>query len=367
MNVPLSLIAELTHRCPLHCVYCSNPLKLSAERDELTTEQWGRVFHEAAGLGVLQLSLTGGEPLARRDIVKLVRAAREANLYVNLITSAIGLDGARLDSLIAAGLDHIQLSFQDSDEEAANEIAGARSHARKLAIASEIRKRKLAFTVNAVVHRKNLGRLEEIIAMAEELGAQRLEIANVQYYGWALANRAALLPTREQVGRSIEIVRAAQQRLADTMTIDFVAPDYHARYPKACMGGWASRAVLITPAGKALPCHAAEVIPSLEFPSVREKSLRWIWNDSPAFNKFRGEDWMQEPCRSCERRTIDFGGCRCQAFLLAADAAGADPVCTLSPQHAMIEAAIAGSANPEWIYREPKAPAKKQALVSLAI
>ncbi len=351
---PLSLIAEVTHRCPLHCVYCSNPLEMQARDRELPTETWTKVFASAAELGVLQLHLTGGEPLARPDLTALVAAGRQSKLYVNLITSGIGLDRDRLTALVDAGLDHIQLSFQDAEEDAANEIAGARAHARKVALAREIKRHRLAFTVNLVVHRRNLGRLEDMIALSEDLAADRLEIAHVQYYGWALRNRDALLPTRAQWEQSLEVINAARERLKGSMRVDFVGPDYYARYPKACMGGWGRSVMLIDPAGRALPCHAAGVIPGLQFDNVRQRDLRWIWEQSEAFQKFRGEDWMPEPCRSCDRRAQDFGGCRCQAMLLTGDAAATDPVCTLSPMHGIVEAAAAhvnGSAQAEWIYR----------------
>lgn len=355
---PLSLIAEVTHRCPLHCVYCSNPLEMQARDRELSTGNWAEVFQSAAELGVMQLHLTGGEPLARPDLTELVAAGRKAGLYINLITSGIGLAPERLDALVAAGLDHIQLSFQDSDEDAANEIAGARAHAHKIRLAGLIKQQRLAFTANMVVHRQNLKRLDTMIALAEELGVDRLEIAHVQYYGWALHNRARLLPTRSQWEQSLAVITAARERLAGRIRIDFVAPDYYAKYPKACMGGWGRSVILIDPAGRALPCHAAGCIPGLEFDNVREKTLRWIWEQSSAFNKFRGEDWMPEPCRSCDRRTQDFGGCRCQALLLTGDASATDPVCTLSPKHGVVEAVLdeingsveAGDAS-QWVYR----------------
>jgi PqqA peptide cyclase len=352
---PLSLIAEVTHRCPLHCVYCSNPLEMQARDRELSTDIWAEVFRSAAELGVMQLHLTGGEPLARPDLTELVAAGRKAGLYVNLITSGIGLATERLDALVAAGLDHIQLSFQDSDEDAANEIAGARAHAHKISLAGLIKQHRLAFTANMVVHRQNVHRLESMIALAEELGVDRLEIAHVQYYGWALHNRARLLPTRMQWEQSLAVITAARERLAGRIRIDFVAPDYYAKYPKACMGGWGRSVMLIDPAGRALPCHAAGCIPGLEFDNVGEKTLRWIWEESTAFNKFRGEEWMAEPCRSCDRRTQDFGGCRCQALLLTGDASATDPVCSLSPKHGVVEAVLeqmngAGDSS-QWVYR----------------
>jgi PqqA peptide cyclase len=334
---PLALIAELTHRCPLHCVYCSNPLEMQKAAAELSTDEWVRVFQEAARLGCLHVHLTGGEPLARADLSELIAQAHTVRLYTNLITSGIGLNEKRLADLVNAGLEHIQLSFQGAREDRADEVAGTRSHAHKLKLAQIIRQFKLAFTMNVVVHRQNLDDLPKIIAMAEELGAGRLEIANVQYYGWALQNRDALLPTREQVEQSQATVSAAEERLRGRIRIDYVAPDYYARYPKSCMGGWGRRLMLIDPAGEALPCHAAGVIPGMKFDNVRQHSLEWIWRESEAFQKFRGEAWMPEPCRSCDRRTEDFGGCRCQAFLLTGDAAVTDPVCTLAPSHGIVE------------------------------
>jgi pyrroloquinoline quinone biosynthesis protein E len=350
---PKALIAEVTHRCPLHCVYCSNPLEMRKRSEELATADWRSIFQQAGQMGVLQLHLTGGEPLARADINDLVKAGRSSGLYINLITSGVGLDGPRLDGLINAGLDHIQLSFQDIEEGPANEFAGTRSHALKLKMASLIRERRIGFTLNMVVHRSNLSRLEEMIAFAEQSGAQRVEIAHVQYYGWALKNRDALLPTRDQVDRSIEIVDAARERLKGRLRIDFVLPDYYAKYPKPCMNGWGHQLILIDPTGRVLPCHAAGVIPGLEFSSTREHPLRWIWEESPAFNRFRDESWMPEPCQSCDRRTRDFGGCRCQAFLLTGDAAATDPVCTLAPSHGVVEKILAevNGAKPSWVYR----------------
>ncbi len=337
---PLALIAEVTHRCPLRCVYCSNPLQLAAAQTELTTEQWSRTFDDAAQLGVLHLHLTGGEPATRTDLPELVAAGRRAGLYTNLISSGIGLNAPRLEAVVAAGLDHIQLSFQDSDQRAADLVAGVPAHAKKIAIAEKIRDLPVAFTVNLVVHRHNLDRLEEMITFAEGLGAQRLEIANVQYYGWALLNRAALLPTREQMERSRRVVAAAEARLRGRMRIEFVLPDYYARYPKSCMGGWGRRLMLVNPTGQVLPCHAAGVIPGMKFESVLEHPLRWIWQESAAFQRFRGDDWMPEPCRSCPKKQEDFGGCRCQAFLIAGDAGATDPVCSLAPHHDAVVAVL---------------------------
>ena len=340
LSNPLALIAEVTHRCPLHCVYCSNPVRLEGTPSELSTAEWIGVFHQAGKLGMLHAHFTGGEPLARTDLGELITAARASGLYTNLITSAIGLQEDRLQQLVDAGLDHIQVSFQDSREPAANWIAGAKAHAHKVEIARAIRTHKIAFTVNLVVHRQNLDHLEEMIAFIEQLNPERVEIAHAQYYGWALANRAALLPTREQLDRAVAIVAEAERRLAGCMRIDSVVPDYYAKYPKACMGGWGQKSVLINPSGKVLPCHAAEVLPGMSFENVRDKSLAWIWQESASFQRFRGEAWMPEPCRSCERRVQDFGGCRCQAFLLAGDANATDPACSLAPGHDIVEAAV---------------------------
>jgi len=337
---PLALIAEVTHRCPLHCVYCSNPLELASTQSELSTAEWTSVFQQCGQLGMLHAHFTGGEPLARPDLVELIAAARAAGLYTNLITSGLGLNEQRLQALVDAGLDHIQISFQDSREAAANWIAGAKAHAHKIELSRLIRKQKLAFTVNLVVHRQNLDHLEEMIEFIEQLHPERVEIAHAQYYGWALANRAALMPTRAQIEKAVAIVAEAEKRLAGRMRIDSVVPDYYAKYPKACMGGWGRRLVLINPAGKVLPCHAAEVLPGMSFENVREKTLQWIWQESSSFQRFRGEDWMQEPCRICDRRTEDFGGCRCQALLLAGDATVTDPACSLAPSHALVELAV---------------------------
>ena len=355
--VPRALIAEVTHRCPLRCVYCSNPVEMRSRSEELSTADWQRVLGEAAALGVLQLHLTGGEPLARADTEQLVKSGRDAGLYVNLITSGIGLTEARLDAMLAAGLDHIQLSFQDSQQGPGDEIAGTRAHFAKLELARRIRNHSVAFTMNIVVQRRNLARLPEMIALAEELQVDRLEVANVQYYGWAFENRSLLLPTREQLQATVSIVDSARERLRGDMRIDCVLPDYYARYPKACMGGWGQALILVDPAGVVLPCHAARVIPGLTFDDIRSRQLRWIWEESVAFQRFRGEEWMQEPCRSCERRTRDFGGCRCQAFLYTGDANATDPVCSLSPKRGLIDTVIAddpgiGSVDkPHWVYR----------------
>jgi pyrroloquinoline quinone biosynthesis protein E len=350
---PLALIAEVTHRCPLHCVYCSNPLQMTSANSELATEDWISVFRQAGKLGMLHAHFTGGEPLARVDLTELIAAARAAGLYTNLITSGIGLNELRLQMLVEAGLDHIQVSFQESREDAANWIAGAKAHAHKIELSRAIRKHKVAFTVNLVVHRQNLDHLEEMVAFIEQLQPERIEIANTQYYGWALQNRAALMPTRTQVESAVAIIAEAEKRLAGRIRIDSVVPDYYAKYPKACMGGWGRRLMLVNPSGKVLPCHAAEVLPGLSFENVREKSLEWIWQESESFRKFRGEEWMPEPCRSCDRRGEDFGGCRCQAFLLTSDATATDPACSLAPAHHLVETAVL-EANSESAVAKPR-------------
>ncbi len=360
LSNPLALIAEITHRCPLHCVYCSNPLELAAVDSELAGSEWRRVFAEAAGLGILHLHLTGGEPVARPDLEELVASAREVGLYTNLITSGLGLNRDRLARLVRAGLDHIQISFQDSQPERADQIAGTKSHLHKIELARWVREHSIAFTVNLVVHRHNLDHLEEMLLFVEELRPDRIEVAHTQYYGWALQNRAVLMPSASQLENALRVIEAAQDRVKGRIRIDSVLPDYYAKFPKACMSGWGQRMILITPSGQAWPCHAAGVIPGLIFDNVREKSLSTIWNESSAFQKFRGESWMQEPCRSCEQRHADFGGCRCQAFLLTGDAAATDPVCSLSPRHDVVLRQIspvhdngAGSMahSADWIYR----------------
>jgi PqqA peptide cyclase len=363
---PLALIAELTHRCPLHCVYCSNPLELQARATELSTEDWSRVFREAAALGVLQADFTGGEPLTRPDILDLIRAARAAGLYVNLITSGLPLDESRLEALVQAGLDHFQLSFQGAREETANEISGTKAHAQKLRVLEWLKRHRVAVTLNFVIHRRNIDQLSDMLSLAESSSATRVEFANVQYYGWAFANRDSLLPTREQLAQSIDFLKKAQEHLTGKIKVEYVVPDYYAKYPKPCMGGWAQKLMLVTPSGDLLPCHAARVIPGLSFENVKDRSLREIWEVSDAFQKFRGESWMQEPCKTCDRRTLDFGGCRCQAFLLAADATATDPVCSLAPQRPKVDAILneinsvgarlvppanAPLTKPAWLYR----------------
>ncbi|MBM3507521.1 MAG: pyrroloquinoline quinone biosynthesis protein PqqE [Alphaproteobacteria bacterium] len=351
---PLALLAELSHRCPLQCPYCSNPLELERAGKELDTKTWLRVLDEAAAMGMHQVHFSGGEPTVRKDLEQLVEHATKVGLYTNLITSGVLLDEVRLRTLADLGLEHVQVSFQDTDEHNADRIAGFKGHKKKLEVARLVRKIGLPLTVNAVVHRQNIDHVPDFLEMAVELDAERIEIAQVQYYGWALKNRAAFIPTYEQLKRTTKIVEEARQRLKGVLVIDYVVPDYYAKRPKTCMGGWARRFLNISPAGKVLPCHAAESIPTLQFDTVQEHSLQWIWENSAAFNKYRGTEWMPEPCRSCDRKELDWGGCRCQAYALTGDAGTIDPACELSPLHqatfglAMKEAAAEA---PEFIYR----------------
>jgi len=360
-NRPIGLLAELTYRCPLHCPYCSNPLELAAQRDELTLEDWTRVLSEARELGVMQLHISGGEPLLRRDLASIIAGARKLGLYTNLITSAIGLTPGLLERLKEAGVDHVQISFQATDAVLADRLAGTTSHDRKRAAARDVKTLGLPLTVNVVLHRQNIDQMAAIIELAEELAADRLELANTQYYGWALHNRTALLPTWEQLQRVEPIVRAASARLAGRMQIIYVIPDYYSAYPKPCVGGWGRRQLTVTPRGDVLPCQAAGQFTGLPIENVRQRSLAWIWNDSVMFNRFRGLDWMPEPCRSCPRQQGDCGGCRCQAFQLTGDATATDPVCHLAPQHHLITDALR-TANgttaelPDLVYRRFDSP-----------
>ena len=358
---PYALLAEITYRCPLHCPYCSNPTQLRRGQ-ELTTSAWTRVIREAAALGVLQIGFSGGEPLARRDLSDLVRVAREANLYTNLITSGIGMGDDRLCALRDAGLDSIQLSFQSDNAVLADEIADARVHDRKLDAAARIRAVGIPLSLNFVIHRRNIDRLPQMIALAESLQAKRVELANVQFYGWAFLNRAALLPTRAQVTRAREIAAAAQARLSGKIDIFYVLPDYYETRPKPCLNGWGQRYLTVNPIGDVLPCPtASSAIPDLRMENVRDHALEWIWRESESFNRFRGTEWMPEPCQSCPRREIDFGGCRCQAALLTGNAANTDPVCDLSPDRAAVDAVLADVNAlsyhvPSWTHRiNPKA------------
>jgi pyrroloquinoline quinone biosynthesis protein E len=349
---PTGLLAELTHRCPLRCPYCSNPVELDRRSAELDTDTWLRVLGEAARLGVVQVHLSGGEPTLRKDIAAIVRGCADLGLYSNLITSGIGVDGSKMTAMAEAGLDHVQLSFQATTAEMNDLIGGLEGAlAQKLETARLVTDLGIPLTLNAVVHRRNIAEVEDFVRLAVDLGAKRVEIAHAQYYGWALRNRGALMPTREETLAAVATVERLRRELAGTIVIDAVIPDYHARYPKACMGGWGRQSINVTPSGKVLPCHAAETIPGLEFWTVRDRSLAEIWTASPAFNAFRGTGWMREPCRSCERREIDWGGCRCQALAITGAAEEADPVCFKSPFHARIEAiAAAEAAQPVGFY-----------------
>ncbi len=334
---PIGLLAELTHRCPLGCPYCSNPLSMDKRSGEMDAATWKRVFDEANALGVLQVHLSGGEPAARRDLVELVAHCASVGLYSNLITSGIGVTEALVAQLDKAGLDHVQLSMQDCEEASADHIAGYKgAFARKREVAKWVVASGMPLTINAVIHRANVSRAARMVELAIAYGARRVEIAHTQYYGWALKNRAALMPSREQADGAWDEVEALRERVKDQIVIDHVAPDYHARTPKPCMGGWGRQTLNVSPTGKVLPCHASETIPGLEFWHVQDHSLGDIWVNAPAFKAFRGTDWMPEPCRSCDRREIDFGGCRCQALALVGDASATDPACHLSPHHAIM-------------------------------
>ena len=353
---PYTLVAELTYRCPLRCPYCSNPLELERHRRELDTATWLRVFTEAEELGVVQLSLSGGEPCLRDDLEELVAGARRLDLYTNLATSGVPLPRERLVKLREAGLDNVQVSIQDVTAAASDKVAGLRSFEKKLQVARWVKEVGFPLTVNVVLHRENLDRTAEIIALAESLDANRLELANTQYLGWALVNRKELLPTVRQLENARQIAGEARERLKGRMEVLFVTPDYYTRFPKACMDGWGRRFLLVSPEGLALPCHAAHTLPGITFDNVQGRSLGDIWRESVGFRRFRGESWMKEPCASCDRREIDFGGCRCQAFALTGDAEATDPVCSLSPDHAMItkardEAAAEPDAAVEYRYR----------------
>ena len=334
--VPLGLVAELTYRCPLRCPYCSNPVELAAYAGELTTREWCRVLDEARELGVLQVHLSGGEPLARRDLADIVAHAHRLGMYTGLVTSGVPLTADRFSALVAAGLDHVQLSVQDDAATAADRIAGVRAHERKLAAAALVRQHGLPLTVNVVLHRDNIGHVTALARLADQLGAARLELANTQVYGWAQRNWAALLPTREQVAAAEASTRLARAELGSRMEIVYVLADYYEERPKPCMYGWGVRQLIIAPNGDALPCPAAGQLPGLGAASVRAEPLSAIWYSSRAFTRFRGTSWMPEPCRSCPRKETDFGGCRCQAYQLTGDPAATDPVCALSPHHDLV-------------------------------
>jgi pyrroloquinoline quinone biosynthesis protein E len=360
--IPRLLLAELTHRCPLRCPYCSNPTALVQPDKELATDEWIRAFGEASQLGVLHVGISGGEPLARKDLPELIAGARATGLYTNLITSAIGLTPEKAEELKKAGLDSVQISFQSDEELQADEIAGYPGHALKLAAARMIAKMGFPLTFNVVLHRRNIDRLESIINLAGSLGAQQLELANVQFYGWAMQNRAELLPTRAQVETAFATAQAAHERWRDTMDVIYVPPDYFGTSPKPCMQGWGRQYITVNPGGDVLPCPTASGIPGLRFDNIRDGSLADIWRNSEAFNRFRGTQWMPEPCRSCDLRFIDYGGCRCQAALIAGDASFTDPACELSPYRNKLTEILdrqptgAHSLPPQYVYRALRLP-----------
>lgn len=337
---PLWLLAELTYACPLQCPYCSNPVNFAELKGELTTEEWVKVLGEARALGASQLGFSGGEPLVRRDLETLITQARAMGYYTNLITSTVGMDEPRIAAFKEAGLDHIQVSFQASDEELNDFIAGTSSFAHKREMAKLVKAYEYPMVLNVVIHRHNIDRMDRILDMAVELDADYVELANTQYYGWAWHNREHLLPDREQLARAEAVAKRYQSELSEKMRILYVVPDYYEERPKACMNGWGNIFLTVAPDGTALPCQAARQLPGIDFPNVRERSIDWIWNESAAFNRFRGYDWMNEPCRSCPERTKDFGGCRCQAYMLTGDPENTDPVCSLSPHHGRVTHAV---------------------------
>lgn len=334
---PMGILCELTHRCPLQCLYCSNPLQLERKQAEMSAEQWRDVFQQATKLGVLHAHLSGGEPALRQDLEQIVAYCREAGIYSNLITAGINIDAARLDRLQQAGLDHVQLSLQGADEKTSFRVCGMKNAIeKKLSFARAVNRRDIPLTINVVFHRQNIEQIPELLELAVNLNAERIEVAHTQYYGWALKNRAALMPSWEQTMIALNQVAELRERYYGKIVIDAVAPDYHARFPKPCMNGWGQRAINITPSGKVLPCHAAETIPHLEFWKVQDHSLEDIWYNSPAFNAYRGTDWMPDRCQNCERKEIDWAGCRCQALALTGNANESDPVCERSPWHSII-------------------------------
>jgi pyrroloquinoline quinone biosynthesis protein E len=339
---PLWLLAELTYRCPLHCVFCYNPVDFDAtgRRDELTTGEWVNVLRQARAMGSVQLGLSGGEPLMRDDLEEIIAEAHRLGYYTNLLTSGVGLNEARIKAFKGGGLDHIQLSFQDSTQEINDFLSGTKTFELKMKVARLIKDHGYPMVMNVVLHRLNIDHIGKLIEMAAEMGAEYLELANSQYYSWAHLNRAHLLPSRDQIERAEDTVRAWRERLGDRIRILFVVPDYHEQRPKKCMNGWGNVFLTVTPDGTALPCHTAKMLPGLDFPNVKTSTVKDIWYTSDAFNAYRGDAWMKEPCRSCPEKERDLGGCRCQAYLLTQDATHADPVCALSPHHHLIEAAV---------------------------
>jgi pyrroloquinoline quinone biosynthesis protein E len=343
---PLWLLAELTYRCPLHCVFCYNPVDFARQEAELSTDDWLRVLREGRELGAVQLGLSGGEPLVRDDLEVIVAEAHRLGYYTNLLTSGVGLTAARAAALKAAGLDHVQLSFQDSTREMNDFLSHTKTFELKNKVAKIIKDNGWPMVLNVVIHRLNIEHIDRIIGMAHEMGAEYLELANTQYYSWAYLNRDRLLPTHEQLLRAEQVTDAWRAKLGSAMRLFFVAPDYHEGKPKKCVNGWGSMFLTVVPDGTALPCHTARMLPGLAFPSVRAHSLREIWFDSEGFNRYRGTGWMKKPCASCEFKEEDLGGCRCQAYLIANDPAAADPVCRFSPDHHKVQAAVAQAALP---------------------
>ena len=343
---PLWLLAEITYKCPLHCVFCYNPVDYTNYGQELTTEDWLRVLRQGREIGATQLGFSGGEPLVRDDLEILVAEARKLGYYSNLITSGVGLNEKRISAFKEGGLDHIQLSFQDSTKELNDFLSSTRTFDLKQKVAKLIKKHEYPMVLNCVLHRHNIDHVQQILEMAEAMEAEYVELANTQYYGWAYVNRNHLLPTREQLQRAEEVTNKFRERVGNKMRIFFVVPDYYENRPKACMNGWGAVFLTITADGLALPCHEARQLPGLNFPNVRDHDLRSIWYDSPGFNAYRGDAWMKEPCRTCPDKVKDFGGCRCQAFMLTGDATNADPVCDLSPHHRLVTDAVDKAQNP---------------------
>ncbi|MEP7244846.1 MAG: pyrroloquinoline quinone biosynthesis protein PqqE [Gammaproteobacteria bacterium] len=353
---PMWLLCELTYKCPLHCVFCYNPMDFARTTDELSTDDWIRVLREGRALGAVQLGLSGGEPLNRDDLEIIVAEAHTLGFYTNLITSGVGLNEKRIKALKDAGLDHIQLSFQDSTREMNDFLSSTRTFELKSKVAALIKQYDYPMVLNVVLHRMNIDHVEQILEMAEQMNADYVELANTQYYGWAWHNRDRLLPSRAQVQRAEQVTQQFRQRVGERMRVYFVVPDYFETRPKPCMNGLGSIFLTITPDGTALPCHAARMLPGIEFPNVRNASVEWIWRGSPGFNHFRGDSWMKEPCRSCPEKAKDFGGCRCQAYLMTGDAANADPVCDLSPHHHLVAEAVARADRPDVAVPSTKAP-----------
>lgn len=363
LGMPMWLTLELTYRCPLHCPWCSNPLDFDKYGNELSTEEWKKVLRDGRKMGSLQLGFTGGEPMLRDDIEELVAEAENLGYYTNLITSGIGLAPDRLKAMKKAGLKQIQLSLQSSDRDITNKLVGVDVYDQKLAVAHDIKAQGFPMVLNVPVCKQNISQTRDILKLAEELGVEYIEFANIQYYNWALVNRSELLPTREELEDAEEVVMEFRERLGNRMSIYFVIPDYFDKRPKACMNGWGAIHLTIAPDGAALPCQESRVIKNLEFPNVREHSLEWIWHESPVFNEFRGDKWMKEPCRSCDERDKDFGGCRCQAYLLTGDAANTDPVCAKSSMHDLIQTGVAEATDPRRIQR-PLVLRRKGAITS---